>query len=306
MTPEISVLIPCYRAEQFVQRAIDSVRAQTLPAWELIVCDNASDDATWKVVESCARSDARIKAYRNASNIGPVRNWLRCAELGRGRMAALLFADDWYAPGFLEQCVRVLSDDSVGFVYSAVRIVREADRAVQVAYQRPHSGLLPTNAFLRAHLLGEGRPVPASPGCALFRRGDLLRSLSVTLTDTAGLGFLNHGAGPDAKVYLDACARYRSFAHIRDPLVSFAAHGDNLSSRPEIRASYQAANLQWVRDNAALGISRPAVRARAWVALRGDPRRPAILGPLSSADCMRIPGAILRAAGKRTFGGIAM
>lgn len=291
MTETVSVLIPCYRAEQFVSRALESVLAQTLERWEVVLCDNASDDDTWRIAQEYALRDPRIRVYRNPVNIGPVRNWRRCAELANGRNAALLFVDDWYEPTFLAETAHWLTDRSIGFVFSTPRVVRE-DGSSTVPEATLPRGKVPSQRFLEARFCGSGIFTPVSPGCAMFRREDLVASLSAEPPDPYGLGYMRHGAGPDVRIYLDALSRYPSFAHVSESLVSFHSHRSNLSWRPEVAAAYHATFVQWCERNKPQGISVGRVKAHAWFTMREHPMRAQVVPRLTLAAAAHLPGVV--------------
>ncbi len=97
-TVGVSVVMAAYNAEPYVARAIDSVRAQTLKDWELIVVDDASEDGTAAKVAAMAEADRRIQLIRCAANGGPARARNRALEVAQGQWIALLDADDWWEP----------------------------------------------------------------------------------------------------------------------------------------------------------------------------------------------------------------
>ena len=95
--PRISVLMPVYNAERFVGRAIDSVRAQTLQDWELVVVDDGSSDASAAVVATRCAQDSRIHLHRQANRgIGGAMN--QALALARGSWVAILDSDDLMYP----------------------------------------------------------------------------------------------------------------------------------------------------------------------------------------------------------------
>jgi glycosyltransferase involved in cell wall biosynthesis len=266
MTPNVSVLVPCFRSAAFLRRALDSLLAQTFGAWEAVVVDNASDDGTHEIALEYAARDPRVRAYRNAENVGPVLNWRRCAELARAPLAGLLFSDDWYAPGFLASAVPLLAAPDVGFVYSAVRLVRDVAAAAQapVHYSLRGRAVRPTNDYLRA-IYGAltKADVPSSPGCALFRRGELVRWLALEPPAGHRDAWLAHGAGPDVLVYLQASLEYPRFAHLADPQVYFLAHEGNLSWRPDVQRAYAVALADFLERAAPRrGLAVAKARAR--------------------------------------------
>ncbi|MDE6559260.1 MAG: glycosyltransferase, partial [Muribaculaceae bacterium] len=70
MTPKISFIIPAFNAAGFIADAIDSVIAQTIPDWELIIVDDNSSDATLHIADRYAAADARIRVIRRTEGSG--------------------------------------------------------------------------------------------------------------------------------------------------------------------------------------------------------------------------------------------
>jgi glycosyltransferase involved in cell wall biosynthesis len=91
--PLVSVIIASYNRADFVRAAIDSVRAQSLADWELILVDDGSTDETFTTLCRAAADDRRILAYRQQNaGIGAARNYgaAQCAPESR----YLFFLDD--------------------------------------------------------------------------------------------------------------------------------------------------------------------------------------------------------------------
>jgi glycosyltransferase involved in cell wall biosynthesis len=110
MTAEIvaSVCIPAYNRASLIRRAIESIQAQTEPRIEIVVSDDASDDATPWVVRRLAAKDPRIRHLRNERNLGLVGNWNRCLAEARAPLMSLLNDDDTLAPEAIETGCRLL------------------------------------------------------------------------------------------------------------------------------------------------------------------------------------------------------
>ncbi len=101
----VSVIVPAWRAEGFIARAIASARAQTLSDIEIIVIDDASPDATAEAAVRAGDGDPRVQVLRLARNggAGAARNaGFRAAK---GVWLAVLDADDSMAPNRLETLV---------------------------------------------------------------------------------------------------------------------------------------------------------------------------------------------------------
>ena len=103
--PRVTVAIPTRNRAGYLREAISSVLAQTFPDFEILVCDNASDDGTAHVARSF--DDSRLRYVRNDHDLGMVGNWNRCIELARGRLIANLADDDLMMPDRLARQVAV-------------------------------------------------------------------------------------------------------------------------------------------------------------------------------------------------------
>jgi len=104
-TPKVSVITPAYKAARYIGQAIESVQAQTLTDWEMIIVDDASPDETAEVVKRYL-DDPRIKLIRSERNRGECGARNLALEAAQGEWIAVLDADDWFAPERLEHLWR--------------------------------------------------------------------------------------------------------------------------------------------------------------------------------------------------------
>lgn len=107
----VSIGLPVYNGADFIDKAIDSLLAQTFTDFELIICDNASTDNTDQICRAYASKDSRIRYYRNPRNLGAPMNYNRTVKLAKGKYFKWAAADDVHAPEYLEKCVQVLDND---------------------------------------------------------------------------------------------------------------------------------------------------------------------------------------------------
>ena len=98
----VSIGLPVYNGQNYLREAIESVRAQTYTDWELVICDNASTDATSDICREYAAADGRIKYHRNETNLGAAPNYNRVWHLSGGRYFKWLAHDDRLKPRYLE------------------------------------------------------------------------------------------------------------------------------------------------------------------------------------------------------------
>jgi succinoglycan biosynthesis protein ExoO len=114
-SPKVSVITPAYNVAPYIGQAIESVQAQTLPDWEMIIVDDASTDETAQVVQRYL-DDPRIKFFQNEQNMGAGYTRNRALDAATGEWIAVLDADDWYAPHRLERLVAFAEDWGVDVV----------------------------------------------------------------------------------------------------------------------------------------------------------------------------------------------
>jgi glycosyltransferase involved in cell wall biosynthesis len=108
--PIVSIGMPVFNGECFLEAAIDSVLAQSLDDFELIVCDNASTDRTAEICRDYAARDPRIRYHRNPRNLGAAPNYNLAFSYARGRYFKWLAHDDRMLPSYLAKTTRVLDE----------------------------------------------------------------------------------------------------------------------------------------------------------------------------------------------------
>ena len=114
-TPLISVVIPAYNAEQFLDETLESVLSQTYENWECIIVNDGSTDNTESIAKKWCERDTRFRYfYKENSGVSDTRN-LGIKE-ARGEYIAFLDADDLYMPNFLEVCLENLVEKDVDLV----------------------------------------------------------------------------------------------------------------------------------------------------------------------------------------------
>jgi glycosyltransferase involved in cell wall biosynthesis len=119
--PRVTVLMPTFKQASFIRRAIDSLLAQTLNDWELIILDDGSPDQTVELVQSYLE-DARIQYRRWDENRGLGAALNAGLELSSSPYIAYLPSDDVYHADHLESLVGCLDDHPEAvLVYSGVR-----------------------------------------------------------------------------------------------------------------------------------------------------------------------------------------
>lgn len=108
--PLVSILIPAYNHERFVQRCLDSVLEDPYPAKEIVIIDDGSTDRTGeKIAEWIAAQGNLLRVeYVQRENRGISATWNELAARARGEFLRLCASDDYLLPGGLEAQVRYL------------------------------------------------------------------------------------------------------------------------------------------------------------------------------------------------------
>jgi glycosyltransferase involved in cell wall biosynthesis len=106
--PKVSIGMPVYNGAEYLRKSVDSILAQDFEDFELIISDNASTDQTQSICRERAKADARIRYFRNESNLGASRNYNRVFELARGTYFKWAAHDDECRPSLVRRCVELL------------------------------------------------------------------------------------------------------------------------------------------------------------------------------------------------------
>jgi glycosyltransferase involved in cell wall biosynthesis len=120
VTPRVSVGLPVYNGDKYLQSALTSLLQQDFEDFEIIISDNASTDGTLDICTDFAQRDKRIRYFRNDANIGLAANHNRTFELSNGEFFKWVAHDDDFPTAMLSRFVEVLEEasPSVIVVYS--------------------------------------------------------------------------------------------------------------------------------------------------------------------------------------------
>lgn len=110
--PLVSVIVPCYNKERYVEKTLLSLCAQTYANFEVKIVDDCSTDRTWEIVQGFIAKDSRFAAERNEVNKGGDYCRNRGAALSKGEYLIFLDADDWLAEDCLAVRVAEMQKDS--------------------------------------------------------------------------------------------------------------------------------------------------------------------------------------------------
>lgn len=111
MAPIVSIIMPVYNTEKYLERAIQSIIDQTIENWELILVDDGSTDQSTEICDRYAQKDSRIKSFHQVnSGQGAARN--NGLKKANGEYVAFVDSDDWIRSDMLERMIRICDENS--------------------------------------------------------------------------------------------------------------------------------------------------------------------------------------------------
>lgn len=101
MNSIVSVCVPIFNGERYLEECLDSIAGQTYTDIEVLLVDDKSTDNSLAIAQRYAARDHRFSVHCNPQNLGLVGNWNRCVELARGQWIKFVFQDDYILPDCL-------------------------------------------------------------------------------------------------------------------------------------------------------------------------------------------------------------
>lgn len=227
--PRVSVVMPAYNSARYVADAIESVLAQTVPEWELLLVDDASTDGTGTILARYARMDNRIRCFSMLENRGAA----HCRAFGvaqaSGDWVAFLDSDDLWLPDKLEkQLAFACRNRTAKLIFTGTAFLPDGAPAPGRCWQR-----VPERVCYRALL--RQNVIPCS---SVLVRRSCLRDVTVERTDIH----------EDFSAWLQILCREPYAYGVNEPLVVYrvsraSRSGDKWAAAAMTFRTYRAAGL---------------------------------------------------------------
>ena len=164
--PKVSICIPTYNGEAFIEETIKSAIAQTYPNIELIVSDDGSTDRTIAIAQSFlsqTTADFRIILHRN---YGLSQNWNFCISQAKGEYIKFLFQDDLLEPECIEKMVSLAQQNpEIGMVFSPRGITIAEDESHPILRKASQSIKDLHKSWSNLKSIQPGQELLADPNC---------------------------------------------------------------------------------------------------------------------------------------------
>ena len=213
----VSVIIPAYNAQRFIERTLVSVLNQSHKEIEVIVVDDGSTDDTAAIVRRIGTGDSRIRLVQQKNaGVAAARNF--GIQLSHGAYVAPVDADDLWHPSKLEKQLRVFDagGNELGLVYTLYRTIDAEDRLI-LTPTRTHPAGWVFMQHLGQNFIGNGSSL-------LIRRDVLVErgGYSSRLRNSGAEG------SEDFFLQLGIASKYR-FGVVREHLVGYRRTPGNMS-----------------------------------------------------------------------------
>lgn len=212
--PRVSIGLPVYNGEKYLEEAIDSIIAQTFSNFELIIADNASTDRTDEICRAYAARDQRIHYYKQDRNLGAAPNYNFVFEHASGEYFKWAAHDDMLALEYLYKCVKVLDQNpDVVLCFTKAKLIDEYSKYLKDVNYKGNTNTPKPQYRFRNHAL-DFQNAPLVPLLAF----GLMRTDVVNKT-----GLIGNYPSSDV-VFIAELAFYGKFYEISEPLFIWREH----------------------------------------------------------------------------------
>lgn len=135
--PLVSIIIPCFNSQKFIEETIQSVQKQSYENWEIIVVDDCSSDNTVALILEMVKNDNRIQFFQlnKNSGTGVARNL--GVSNANGRYISFLDADDLWKPEKLKKQINFLTTNKVPFTFCFYDCIDEEGELLNKRVEAP-------------------------------------------------------------------------------------------------------------------------------------------------------------------------
>ena len=127
----ISVIVPIYKVEKYLNRCVRSIVDQSYPNLEIILVDDGSPDHCGAMCEDWAEKDSRIKViHKENGGLSDARN--AGLKIASGDCISFIDSDDWIEPDFMEKLLAAMESQNAQIAECAVELVDEQGRILSL------------------------------------------------------------------------------------------------------------------------------------------------------------------------------
>lgn len=214
MIPAVSVIIPIYNSESFLNRCIESVLFQSYSNWQMILVDDGSKDSSYEICKQYAKIDNRILAiHQENAGAGVARN--TGLSLAIGKYIVFLDSDDYIDKDYF----LMLSRHDQDVVFVDVQAVDEDGKVLRKEYMSAYKRMS-KNDFMRAQMTGK------------INWGGVRKVVKRDVIERNNIRYTSHKVGEEALFTYASVFYSKTIAFISMPVYFYIQRTDSLSHTP--------------------------------------------------------------------------
>jgi len=128
--PSVSIIMPCFNSEKFIEESIQSVLEQSFTDFELVIIDGGSSDNTINIIKRLNEIDNRILYIANLDDQGPAHARFKGVKKSKGKYIAFIDADDLWLPNKLDLQINFMMKNNLSFCYTRYRSINESGKKI--------------------------------------------------------------------------------------------------------------------------------------------------------------------------------
>ncbi len=126
----VSIIMPYYKKDIFIEKTIKSILNQTYQNFEIILINDEISEKSLNIVSNILNLDKRIKLIKNKENLGAGESRNKAIEKAEGEYIAFCDCDDLWKPSKLEIQINFMKNLNLNFCYTAYDIIDENDEVI--------------------------------------------------------------------------------------------------------------------------------------------------------------------------------
>lgn len=129
--PEVSIIVPVYNVEPYLEKCLDSIINQTFKNIEIICIDDCSTDNSLKILENYALKDARIKVIKNKKNSGAAISRNYGLDLANAEYIYFMDSDDWIDKGYIKELLLNIKKSGCDIAFNSTILYAYENKTAQ-------------------------------------------------------------------------------------------------------------------------------------------------------------------------------
>jgi len=224
---KISVVIPLYNHEKFIEEAIESALKQSKPVFEIIVVDDGSIDSSAKIVKKICEKERKVKYYYQ-ENKGAHVAINEGIKKSRGDYVSILNSDDAYDERRFEKIMNYFENEGdADVVFTGINFIDARGNGKKNKWYRKARNFFEDNGDMVVSIINGNFFMTTSN---LFARKRIFEEIGL---------FNNLRYAHDLDFFLRLFVRNKNVGFLREPLVNYRMHGKNTIKEGTLKVKFE-------------------------------------------------------------------